>query len=108
MPRSAEPTLSYEPLEQAVRDRVHPETLAFYGASLIGRLCDASPRSVYRWQRHGVSVYAADVAASRLGRHPVLVWGSEWIEAMAAMDELGRDPRTHGTLPARVKGVDAA
>ncbi len=60
----------FEPLRQAAG-----ETTLVSLAEQVG----VSPRTIWRWQKRGLTDFQADRAAVRLGLHPSLLWEG-WFE----------------------------
>lgn len=54
-----------------------------YDTKTDRNLADAlgvSRRVLYRWREDGVPIDTADTVATRLGYHPVHIWGDEWFD----------------------------
>lgn len=82
-------TLPLEPLEKLAQAATGLERYSggrmrvqMFTDKLFAEMIGASERALARWRANGGQVPwpSADVAAIRLGTHPVLVWGQEWLD----------------------------
>lgn len=87
MPRPAQPRFPLEPLFSLV-DLNRTVTCGQGGEVDMSRfviLAEAigvDPRTVKRWNVEGIPFWSADVAASRLGRAPYVIW-PDWLHVDA-------------------------
>ena len=70
-----QPKVPLQPLIDALADR------GIHGPVRIGRATGLDRITIRRAIKAGeLTVWSADIAASRLGIHPVLIWGDEWLD----------------------------
>lgn len=46
----------------------------------LARQLGTARETIYRYRRDGVNVWRADELCAQLGRHPIEVYGPEWVE----------------------------
>lgn len=81
-------SLPYEPLIRAARLLADDTNLS---QASLARLVGTSNEAVSRWNVSGeVPWISADVAAIRLGLHPILVWGDDWLNVKGDYERLSR------------------
>jgi transcriptional regulator with XRE-family HTH domain len=88
-------SLPLQPLWDLARAKAdEPDGLTATGAlgftaARFAEMVGTTPRAVSRWRREGrIPWVSADEAAIRLGYHPVLVWGDDWLNVKGDFDAL--------------------
>lgn len=71
-PRPAAPMLPFDPIGLEFPGFTNRE---------IGEQCGVDRRQILRWQRDGIPVSLADRLACLIGRHPLALWGRDWLRA---------------------------
>jgi hypothetical protein len=71
-----------EPLEALARSRYEETEQTPWSNNVFAELCGVSNRAVGRWRAAGgvIPWTTADIAAVKLGFHPLIIWPELWLD----------------------------
>lgn len=66
---------------------VEPLLREFADLNVAASTFGVDRRTIHRWLVGGVDWITADEIASQANRHPMFVWGDEWLEVLVALGD---------------------
>lgn len=94
-PNKSFPSLPLAPLWDVARSGSMSATAtSSFTATMFAEQIGHNIRAVTRWKETGTIPWiSADVAACRLGFHPLLVWGDDWLNIRGDFEEIASGAR---------------